>query len=104
MANKRDYKYAVLQGASTDVTNLDTANHNEVNIPVFQQEIFISSQNMISAAESIIVRNPLIEAVVILERTPRFDVDYADPTGLKSKLSEYGNEVLRNLLQNKQTQ
>ena len=97
VANKRDYKYAVLQGASTDVTNLDTANHNEVNIPVFQQEIFISSQNMISAAKSI-VRNPLIEAVVILKRTPRFDVDYADPTGLKSKLSEYGNEVLRNQL------
>ena len=50
---------------------------------------------MISAARTIIHRNPGIKRVLVLDRTPRFDVEAVDPLGLKSKLSEYGNRVFR---------
>ena len=50
---------------------------------------------MISAARNIIPRNPAVEKVLILDRTPRFDPQSVDPSNLKPKLSEYGNLVLR---------
>ena len=54
---------------------------------------------MVSAARNIVVNNPAIEKVVILDRTPRFDLISADPSQLKSNLSEYGNKVLRDMLE-----
>ena len=34
----------------------------------------------------------IIEKVIILDRTARFDTKRADPHGLKPKLAEYGNQ------------
>ena len=99
VACKRDYKYAVLQGGSSDISDLDTSTASPANIAFFEQEVFISSQNMISAAESILSVNPAIETVVIMERTPRFDPPALDPCKLKPELSKYANQVLRDQLQ-----
>ena len=99
VASKRDYKYAVLQGASSDVSNLDTSDPSPPNIAWFEQEVFISSQNMITAAESLLKTNHKIENVVILERTPRFDPLHLDPGQIKPQLSQYANQVLRDQLQ-----
>ena len=93
---KRDYSYAVLQGSSIDVSNLDT----NANIEFLKQEVFIASQNMISAARNIVLTNPRIQKVLILDRPPRFDPLATDPANLKPKLSEYANEVLRVELEN----
>ena len=58
----------------------------------------MASRNMISAARNIILGNPGIKKVLILDRTPRFDTKEADPTNLKHKLSEYGNKIFRDKL------
>ena len=96
---KRNYSYAVLQGSSTDITNLDTSSRHPASLEYLKQEVFIASQNMIVTARNIIVNNPQIEKVLILDRIPRFDLDSTDPTQLKPMLSQYGNEVLRSELQ-----
>ena len=54
---KHDFKYVVLQGATTDVTNLNTANIPNGNIKFLKQEVLVASRNMISAARNIIIRN-----------------------------------------------
>ena len=99
-SSKRDYKYAVLQGSTTDITNLDTSAGLTGNIEFYKQEVLIASQNMISAARNIILRNPSVEKVLILDRTPRFDPPSTDPSSLKPKLSLYANQMLRGLLEN----
>ena len=98
--SKRIYNYAILQGSSTDITYLDTAQVNHAQMEFLKQEVFIASQNMVSAARNIILKNPGVEKVLILDRTPRFDLPSADPNQLKSILSEYGNKVFRDVLEN----
>ena len=98
-AQKRNYSFAVLQGSSTDITNLHTSSPNH-NLEFLKQEVTIASKNMITAARNILLTNPGIQKVIILDRTPRFDVATADPFHLKSNLSEYGNRVFREELAN----
>ena len=96
---KRNYTHAVLQGSSTDITNLNTAaGYN--NLEYLKQEVTIASKNMITAARNLILGNSGIKNVLILDRTPRFDKVEADPTHLKRELSEYGNKVFRDELEN----
>ena len=95
---KQDYKYAILQGLSTDITNLDTSTPNSTNIEYLKQEVYLASQKMITSAQIIINKNPNLEKVVIFDTTPRFDPLSADPLGLKAKLSQYGNTILRHEL------
>ena len=92
--SKRPYSYAILQGSSTDITNLDTS-AGDSNIEFLKQEVAIASKNMISAAKTILHRNKNIKKVLVLTRTPRFDPHSVDPHNLKGKLSEYGNLVLK---------
>ena len=94
---KRNYSYAVLQSSSTDISELDTS--QPTNIHYLKQEVFIASQNMITAARNIIVNNRNIKKVLILDAIPRFDPDSSDPHKLKPELSKYANEVLRNELE-----
>ena len=95
---KRQYKYAILQGASSDITDLVIPDSSPATTQYLKQEVFINSQNMIIAAKTITDNNPSIEQVIILDRTPRFDIDSADPSGLKRELSMYGNKVFRDEL------
>ena len=87
---KRNYKFAILQSSSTDITNLNT------NLPLeyLKQEVAISSKNMITAAQNILEKYPTIKKVLILERTPRFDTKNDDPLHLKPELSVFANDVL----------
>ena len=88
---KRNYSYAILQGSSTDITNLNSSS----NLSFLLQEVTIASKNMITAARNILLKNPNIKKVIILDRIPRFDPPTTDPNGLKPKLSERANEILR---------
>ena len=54
--SKRKYKYAVLQGSSTDITNLDTSAGKMENFEFLKQEVFIASQNMICSARNILLK------------------------------------------------
>ena len=92
---KRIYSNAVLQGSSTDITNLDTSS----NFTFLLQEVTIASKNMITAARNIVLHNPHMKKVIILDRIPRFDTLKNDPLGLKANLSKRANEILREELQ-----
>ena len=98
-ASKRNYSYAVFHGSTTDVTNLDTSAGTESDLEYQKQEIFIASQNMISAARNIVQKYPAIEKVLIFDRPPRFDPPSTDPAQLKPRLSDYGNKILREELE-----
>ena len=87
----RNYKYLVMQGSTTDITNLNT----EDNFEYLKQEVSIASKNMITAARNALKTYPGIEKVLILDRIPRFDKSEADPLHLKSTLSDFGNTVYR---------
>ena len=77
--SKRNYSYAILQGSSTDITNLDTSASGYGNFD------FFASRNMIAAARNILLLYPGVKKVFILDRTQRFDPETADPSQLKSK-------------------
>ena len=98
-APERNYTYAVLQGSSSDISALDTSPDAATNLEYLKQQVFIASQNMISAARNILLRNSGIERVFILDRIPRFDTEIDDPAQLKSFLSEYGNQIFRDELE-----
>ena len=55
---------------------------------------------MISAARNIILKNPSVKKVIILDKIPRFDPPNTDPNRLKPKLSEQANKILREELKN----
>ena len=97
--SKRNYSYVILQGSSTDITDLDTSAPGNANLDFFKQQVFISSQNMVAAARNILLNYPGVKKVLILDKIPRFDPETVDPTQLKSKLSEYGNRVFRDELE-----
>ena len=65
-----------------------------------KHEVLVSSQNVVSAARTTLINHPNIDRVILLDRTPRFDLPCADPTGIKSYLSEYGNRVMRDQVEN----
>ena len=92
---KKNYSYVILQGAATDITNLETSFSPSSNLHYFKQEAFLASQNMITAARNILLANSNVKKVLILERIPRFDPQSADPNQIKQELSDYANNVLK---------
>ena len=97
--SNRDYSFAILQGVSSDITNLDTEPGNSAHLEFLKQSVFVACQNMISAAQNIILQNPSIERVLILGCAPRFDTVSFDPAQLKSNLAQYANKVLSDELE-----
>ena len=93
------YSFAILQGVSSDITNLDTEPGNSAHLEFLKQSVFVACQNMISAAQNIIFQNPSIERVLILGCAPRFDTVSFDPAQLKSNLAQYANKVLSDELE-----
>ena len=93
-----DFSHLVLAAPSVDITNLDTTklSTNE-NIEVYKQKVYISCQNILTAAENAINCHPQLQKVVITEHAPRFDANDMDPTGLKPKLAKYANSVFTQL-------
>ena len=94
-ATKRDYKHAVLQGASSDISIIDTTNPTPTNVAAWHQEVFGKAKNTITAAENILKSNPSIDKVLILDQIPRFDPAFRDPSSYKPRLAQYFNDVLR---------
>ena len=43
--SKRIYKYAILQGSSTDITDLDTAQVNHAQMEFLKKEVFIEAKH-----------------------------------------------------------
>ena len=50
---------------------------------------------MITAARNVLITNSGIKKVLILDRTPQFDVEAADPFHLKTAIPDYANKVFR---------
>ena len=94
-----DYTHLVLGAPTVDITNLDTSKVTpEENIEIYKQNVFISCQNIISAAENAIRTQPNLEKVIILQHTQRFDDQKIDPIGLKQNLVEFANKTLNELI------
>ena len=95
-----EFSHLVLAAPTVDITNLDTTNlQGNENIEFYKQKVFVSCQNMFTAAKSALDNNQGLETVVIMEHPPRFDVPDADPTALKPRLAKYANTVLADLHQ-----
>ena len=75
------------------ITNIDpnsSLSDPLTNIEAHKQRVSISTQNMVSVAENAL-RSKMVENVILMERINRFDRTEADPSGIKSILSNFGN-------------
>ena len=98
VAHGDDYNVVVLSAPTVDITNLDTVNVKaSENIEFFKQEVFISTKNMITAAENALKSNPRIEKAIILGHPPRFDTPEVDPLMIKQTLAKVANNLLYQL-------
>ena len=72
----------VLQRDSITLTNLSEGAPEEYA----QQQVKVSSQNMVSVATTALASNPRLQQVVLMQAVPRYDGKY--------ELNEYGNKEL----------
>ena len=95
---KQPYDVLVMTAPTVDITNLDTSKlHEEDNTDVYQQMVYVSCQNMFSAAQRAIQAQPNLEQVMLMEHPPRFDSRDLDPVGLKPKLAKLANSMYNQL-------
>ena len=94
---------AVFQPGSIEITNLEvkeammdhTRDINEYE-KEWSAKVEKDSENLFNLALKVTKENPEL-TVVILKRLPRFDSKAKDPTGIKSKLSNFANNVYDHL-------
>jgi hypothetical protein len=97
-SGKEKFDVLVMSAPTVDITNLDTTRlQKNDNTEFFQQQAYLSSQNMIKVAERSIQNNPSLTKVVIKEHPPRFDTSDVDPTSLKHNLVRLANATLGQL-------
>jgi hypothetical protein len=91
------YKYCVLATGSIEITNSDTK--NLMNINELKDKVKSASTDVFNVAAEAIKNHPNLEKVIIVDRAPRKDTNAKYPYSLKTQLSEYGNNVYRELLE-----
>ena len=57
-----------------------------------------AAEKVIAVSNRIISENPSVEKVVILDYIPRYDANENDPHGLKAKLANYSNSVIKDIV------
>ena len=91
------YTTLVLQGGTNEISNLDVSGDVGTKIEAMKNEVKVSTSKLYSIAEKSLEENPTLEQVIILKRIFRCDPKNRDPLGMKSQLSEYGNNLLDEL-------
>ena len=77
----------VLAAPTVDITNLNTSQLSSTdNTEIFQQNVIVSAQNMLSLAKASLEQNKGLRRVVLLEHPPRFDKIDVDPASIKPNL------------------
>ena len=88
----------ILSAPTSDITNLDTSQlRPNDNTDALQQQVILSSQNMMHLAETSLRNNTKLVKVVLMEHHPRFDTTHTDPTSLKPTLARLANFTLNQL-------
>ena len=92
------YDCLVMSAPTVDISNLDTSKLKQSdNTEVYQQNVFISCQNMFTTAQNALKEHPYLKKVVIMEHPNRYDVKDVDPIGLKPALAKLANSVFNQL-------
>jgi hypothetical protein len=94
---KSKYTHCVLATGSIEITDSNTK--SLMNIDKLQETVKRASTDIFNVAVEALENNTDLEKVVIIDRAPRIDTPQSDPYGLKSQLSEFGNKVFRELLE-----
>ena len=97
-AKKKNFKFVLLHSPSVHISNLNTNINNDESISLLKKVVEDSAKSMIKTATIIIRENPSVERVIIADCAPRFDPVAVDPHGLKPKLAQYSNKVLREVV------
>ena len=97
---KKKFDILVMQSGCNEISNLNCQAKPQDNSNYWQQVVHQSSEKMFDLAKQCVANFPNLK-VVILTRLARYDLPEADPMSIKSKLTEYGNNVFTTLwLQN----
>ena len=87
----------ILQSGMEDITNLDTINKPEENIEYYKQETRAAARNLFTVAESALTSNPTLSKVLLMNATPRYDLESSDPLNIKPALVHIFNNTLMEL-------
>ena len=90
---KNTFDWLGIETGSIEITNLDTSKNPNENMELWKQTVQIATENIMTLAKQSIDENPFLKGVVIMKRTPRYDPEEIDPYAIKSKLSNYGNNL-----------
>ena len=83
----------VIGGGSVDISNLDTYNDPEKNVPELRGKAIDSAQKLFSLAEASLQSHPTLRKVILMKRTPRYDPTEGDPLNLKPQLSSLADSA-----------
>ena len=95
---KRAFKYVFLQSPSVHITNLNTQEIDEVSINLYKNVVEKAAEKVIAVSKRLITENPTVEKVIILDCIPRYDKNENDPHGMKAKLANYSNSVVKDIV------
>ena len=89
-----NYSYLILQGGTSEITNLDINNDTLNNLNELKDIVKTSSEKLYNLAEKSIEQNDSLQKIIILKRMFRCDIEMNGQKQMLQKLSEYGNRVL----------
>ena len=83
----------LIGGGSVDISNLDTTSDPEMNLQALSEQVLKSAHKLFSIAEAALQKFPAIRKVIIMKRTPRYDLLRFDPLSLKPQLSSLADSA-----------
>ena len=89
VTGKTDLDFVIIATGSNDITGLDTENAMATTLFNQAQE---QSKLLVEIAQNMTTDMGL--DVFVMEKTPRYDTEEKDPSGMKQKLSKFSNGVL----------
>ena len=92
--SKDDYQTVILQSGSVDITNLNTKDEPLKYLDYFKQQTVLSAQRFFKTGEKALSDKPLLEKVILMKQTPRYDPASVDPLSIKPALVDLYNNTL----------
>ena len=83
----------LIGGGSVDISNLYTSTDPEKNLQALSVKVLDSAHKLFNIAEAVLKKFPSIGKVVIMKRTPRYDLLSFDPLNLKPQLSSLADSA-----------
>ena len=83
----KSFEILVIGGGCVDISNLDTLSNPESNISSLREGAITSAQKLFCLSEAVLHEFPSIRKVILMKRSPRYDLATSDPLRLKPQLS-----------------